>query len=92
MRLPAAALLAVLSAGTANATAYDCRRPSEPRIPSGQTLETRDLETLHQAVRRYATDMQTYFECLDRETDHALREMEAVGRDYERAIEDFNRR
>ena len=82
-------VLGMLTLDVANAAAYSCYRPSELRIPSGYTLVKRDVETLRDDARRYLTDMQAYLDCLEREADHAVRELEAVGRDFERAAKQW---
>jgi len=84
-----ATAMAMLTLDMANAAAYTCYRPSELRIPSDYTLDIRELEALRDDARRYLTDMQAYLDCLEREADHAVKELEAVGQDFNQAVEQW---
>ncbi len=90
--LLASALLIAGLAETVNAQAYSCYRPSEPRIPSGYTATKREMERTNEEVNQYYLDIERYIECLTKEGQHAISEIEDVSKTFKRAIDEFNRR
>jgi len=94
-RIRAASVLALLTLApvdAAYAQAYSCYRPAELRVPSGYRITEHDRERLVRDAAIYLADMQNYAECLRKEHEHAMDELDDVADRIERMDEEYSRK
>ncbi|MDB5364717.1 MAG: hypothetical protein JWM77_644 [Rhodospirillales bacterium] len=86
------ALAALVAFAAAPAVAKDCgARPAAPSVPSGKTATETDMKTAGGKVQAYTKAMNDYMKCLVDEANSARNEGTKVSKDYEVAVNEYNK-
>ena len=84
-------IAAVALSAPAQAQLLGCWLPHEPYIPSGFWAEYHEMQIAEDEVDRYLADIDDYIACLYAEIAEAERAADAVIREWNNAVDDFNR-
>jgi hypothetical protein len=88
----ALALAALVAFAAAPAVAKDCgARPSAPSVPNGKSASEADMKAAGGKVQAYTKAMNDYMKCLVDEANSARNEGTKVSKEYEVAVNDYNK-